>query len=653
MPFARLPRARSLLLAASAVAGVVGIAYLALPYLLAGWLHVRLAEQGLENVRLDLGYPGLHGLRVHRVAFRAVVAGQAFDLDARDLEIDYDLAALAAGRVTRLQIPDAALRVTPSPTVDTAPPQPAALPLPGNWVSAFPLQDLVLAKLHVEWRQRATELVVFDLRGEAHGSATELRTRWSVSARDWPASEFELTLTAAGTLTAALFPAGRPAQSVARTEMTVTADGKDRLALRGSLEARLNPLASLLSPWLALPATAAPVEGRLQVRWNGVVPAAWPAPDGNHALGPTSGTVSVDLATLRVGNMLQDGQLHADATVATVNHEIRWHIRETLRLSAYLNQAVLTAGAAHKRFVRPAKPLVLRAPRGLSGRLAFMPDKTELDVAANTELVAEHLPVPLAQIASLNLALTGPARLICPRTRAPCRSGGLGLAWTAPLIQPGFAALGNIEKLTAATRIAPGPLTGLPPLTIDDAAMTLLGARVHGHGLHYDPAQTEHLFNIELDHLDLARVVALEQQQEIEASGLLDGQLPLRLTATGISMADGRLRARAPGGVIRYHPTDSIREMTETNPNIKLVVLALSNYHYNKLEIGADYAENGDLALRVAMTGRNPDWNAGQAINLNINLSENIPTLLRSLRLADDISGEIEKRVRERPGALH
>jgi hypothetical protein len=294
----------------------------------------------------------------------------------------------------------------------------------------------------------------------------------------------------------------------------------------------------------------------------------------------------------------------------------------------------------------------VRAPRGLAGRLVLTPDTTELIIAANAELVAEHLHTPLAQIAALTLALPDAARLTCPRTGAPCRTGRATVSVAAPLIAAPFAGLGNIEHLAVTARIEPGPLTGRPALTVETATLTLLGARVHGQDLRYDPARAANVFDIRIDHLDLARLVALEQQEEIEASGTLDGQLPVRLTAGGLSIGDGQMHARPPGGVIRYRPTASVRNMADANPSIKLVLQALGNYHYDKLDIGVDYAENGDLALRVALAGRNPDWNAGRPINLNINLSENVPMLLRSLSLADELSGEIEKRVRERPGTL-
>jgi hypothetical protein len=188
----------------------------------------------------------------------------------------------------------------------------------------------------------------------------------------------------------------------------------------------------------------------------------------------------------------------------------------------------------------------------------------------------------------------------------------------------------------------------LPPITVDDATVTLLGGRLRARGVRYDSKSETNHFAIDLENLDVARIVAMERQFGVEASGALDGHLPFSVTPRGITIAGGQLRAPPPGGVVRYTPNEAARAMAASNPSVKLVQDALSNYHYTKLEADVDYSETGDLALRVAMAGQNPDWNAGQPINLNINLTDNIPMLLRSLRLADDISEQVEKRVLER-----
>jgi hypothetical protein len=181
-----------------------------------------------------------------------------------------------------------------------------------------------------------------------------------------------------------------------------------------------------------------------------------------------------------------------------------------------------------------------------------------------------------------------------------------------------------------------------------DASVTLLGGRLRARDVHYDLRRETNHFAIDLEGLDLARVVALERQFGVEASGALDGRLPFSVTPRGMTIADGQLRARAPGGVVRYTPNEAARAMAASNPSVKLVQEALSNYHYAQLEADVQYSEGGDLALRVAMAGQNPDWNAGQPVKLNINLNDNVPMLLRSLRLADDISEQVEKRVLER-----
>ena len=648
----RLTPARFILFGVAAFAGFVVVAYAALPFLLAGWLHWVLAQQGFTNIRIESGYPGLGALRVHRLELAGIRAGQTFVLSARNLVIEYAVADLAAGRIIRLRIPEAVLHAAPAlPGEAATAPQPTALPLPATWVAAFPLQELVVEKLQVDWRVSDAETITSYVRGWVRRVDTQLQARWSLTDEQRPILELELDAMADGGLAATLFRPDAPSQPVLRATVAVTPSDENTVAIRGSLEVQLKPLASMLSPWLMLPKTLAPIDGQLLARWSGDAPAVLPAQTGNLARDVVvNGTLSVDLSAVRLGTSLQDGGLHLDAALSTSGDSIRWHVDKSFRFSAYVNPAVLalTAGADRNKFVRTAEPLVVRAPGGLSGEVARTPLEFRLTVAPKAALVIEQLHTPDVQVAKLTATLQNGARIAYQSASRQWNTGGLTVTVAAPALQPQLASIGSVDDILVSARLGPGPLTRLPPLTVDVAAMTLLGGRVRGRDIRYDSARAINRFTIDIEHLDLARVVALEQQQEIAATGVLDGRLPVSLTRRGVSIDGGQLRATPPGGVIHYHPHATMGTMAESNPNLNLVVQALSNYHYEKLDIDVNYAENGDLALRIAMAGKNPDWNAGQPVNLNINLSENILTLLRSLRLSDDISGEVGKRVQER-----
>ena len=55
------------------------------------------------------------------------------------------------------------------------------------------------------------------------------------------------------------------------------------------------------------------------------------------------------------------------------------------------------------------------------------------------------------------------------------------------------------------------------------------------------------------------------------------------------------------------------------------------------------YDEDGELLLSVQLQGRNPDMNNGQEVNLNVNITDNIPSLLKSLQASRVITDELER----------
>lgn len=190
--------------------------------------------------------------------------------------------------------------------------------------------------------------------------------------------------------------------------------------------------------------------------------------------------------------------------------------------------------------------------------------------------------------------------------------------------------------------------TNQQTLNISDFEASLLGGALEIPSFTYLAQQGQQQLNIILSSLEMAEIVALADYPNVTIDGRVSGYLPLVWSDESVTIENGLVGALSPGGIIRYTPTAA---SPSNNPSIKLVNDALSNYQYRLLDTQVDYAENGDLEMAVQLQGNNPDMNNGQAINLNVNISDNVPTLLRSLQAGRSISDELERqlRLRENP----
>lgn len=177
--------------------------------------------------------------------------------------------------------------------------------------------------------------------------------------------------------------------------------------------------------------------------------------------------------------------------------------------------------------------------------------------------------------------------------------------------------------------------------TLQQFEATTLGGKVSADPTTLDFGRNENPLTLNVQGLDIAELIKLEQKKGLYGTGKLNGSLPLTLTKNGLSMKAGTLVAQAPYGVIRYSGDERLTALAQSNPNVDLLVKALSDFRYNMLEAGLDYAPDGQLLAKVRLQGKNPELEGGRPVHLNINLEENILTLLRSLQFAEDISRKI------------
>lgn len=185
-------------------------------------------------------------------------------------------------------------------------------------------------------------------------------------------------------------------------------------------------------------------------------------------------------------------------------------------------------------------------------------------------------------------------------------------------------------------------------ITIKDLAINTLGGEITMADFSYDIQNPDSKLIVVLTNLDLQAIVDLAQYPGIRVEGLISGYLPLTLKGNTLTVERGLVGALQPGGTIRYA---SGSPMNTGNASLDLVNQALANYHYQIMNTYVYYNDDGDLRLEVQLLGNNPDMYNGQVVNLNVNIDDNIPTLLRSLQASRTITDALELRLRnQRPG---
>ena len=175
---------------------------------------------------------------------------------------------------------------------------------------------------------------------------------------------------------------------------------------------------------------------------------------------------------------------------------------------------------------------------------------------------------------------------------------------------------------------------------IIDFDTALLGGKLSIPSAFYNSAKGRQQIDVVLAELRVDSLVNLVDYPGLEADGLISGYIPLIIEGDSISIEKGLIGALKPGGSIHYIPDNST---PSSDPSLKLVNNALSNYHYQTMNTEVSYFDDGELLLNVQLQGSNPDMNNGQAINLNVNITDNIPSLLKSLQASRIITKELER----------
>ena len=181
-----------------------------------------------------------------------------------------------------------------------------------------------------------------------------------------------------------------------------------------------------------------------------------------------------------------------------------------------------------------------------------------------------------------------------------------------------------------------------PLVKLSDLYASALDGSIYSKQIEVDLNRRENKFSIFLSSLSLGKLIALNQTEDLVASGTLDGELPMRLDDGVLLIDGGWLSANEDGGYIKYA---RIGEVLAGNENLQLVGELLEDFQYNEMSAQVDLVSGGELTLATKLHGRSPNAELNKQVNLNFNIDFNLWKFLESARLLTHIDQDISEQI--------
>lgn len=151
-------------------------------------------------------------------------------------------------------------------------------------------------------------------------------------------------------------------------------------------------------------------------------------------------------------------------------------------------------------------------------------------------------------------------------------------------------------------------------------------------------------FNLGLDNINLAALLQIQESAGVQGPGItvsgnIGGNIPLKVSQGDISVDDGQLANLGPGW-LKIRGNAAFNSLKQSQPEISSQLSVLENLQYDTLTSSLSMQPDGLVNLNMQIQGTNPDVN--EKINFNYSHEQNVFTLLKSLRLADEIKNKVD-----------
>lgn len=203
----------------------------------------------------------------------------------------------------------------------------------------------------------------------------------------------------------------------------------------------------------------------------------------------------------------------------------------------------------------------------------------------------------------------------------------------------------NISNISSKITLKANDTDSLPTIVIQNLYAEIFGGNLTADKLNYDLNREINKFSIKAHNIDLAEIVKTQQFKDITASGRMDGNIPVEINKAGVFIENGAFINQVRSGTIQYRPTAGTDRLKQ-NPLTGIALDALKDFHYSYLSADVNFTPEGTLSINLRLKGTSPELKTNRPVHLNINTEQNLLSLLKSLRYAQGISDNIDKKVR-------
>ncbi|MBB1384540.1 YdbH domain-containing protein [Pseudoalteromonas sp. SG45-5] len=157
----------------------------------------------------------------------------------------------------------------------------------------------------------------------------------------------------------------------------------------------------------------------------------------------------------------------------------------------------------------------------------------------------------------------------------------------------------------------------------------------------YTVGKPNQVANVKFENIDASKLVTFDDKSGIVLTGRLAGSLPVHFDSGKIEIIDGSLFSQGTSN-LKITNNAAFDSVMQQQQELQPVLGLLTNLDIQKLNSSVALKNDGWLKLGVNLQGYNKAEQ--QQVNFNYNHEENVFTLLRALRLSDEITQKVEQQ---------